>query len=112
VDYKKLSIILITALGITIVSFATLSGQQQQPSNFEDMEKIAMIKTIKSEFDPMIGHESHQIALLLPPKERTMYSGTLTFSASTPVKVIVLQEYDTVKDAPENTLQGIIDGKK
>lgn len=45
--------------------------------------------TIQSMVDPGIGHESHQITILLPPSEN-VYSGTLTCSASEPIQLIAL----------------------
>ena len=45
--------------------------------------------TIQSMVDPGIGHESHQIAILLPPSEN-VYSGILTYSASEPIQLVAL----------------------
>src|SRR3989304_6837994 len=45
--------------------------------------------TIKSIQDPGIGHETHQLAIILPPSEKT-YSGVLTYSASEPIQLVSL----------------------
>ena len=42
-----------------------------------------------SQQDPGVGHETHQLALLLPPRE-TAYSGHLTWDASEPVQLVTL----------------------
>ena len=39
--------------------------------------------------DPGIGHESHQIVILLPPSDN-VYSGTLAYDASEPIQLITL----------------------
>ena len=39
--------------------------------------------------DPGIGHESHQLAILLPPRDKA-YAGHLTFDASEPVQLVTL----------------------
>jgi hypothetical protein len=45
--------------------------------------------TITSVQDPGIGHESHQLAIILPPSEN-IYVGKITFSASEPVQYVTL----------------------
>lgn len=45
--------------------------------------------TATSSQDPGAGHESHQIAILLPPSEK-IYVGKITFSASEPVQYVSL----------------------
>ena len=45
--------------------------------------------TITSVKDPGIGHETHQLAIILPPSNQT-YSGILTYSASEEVQLVAL----------------------
>ncbi len=45
--------------------------------------------TITSMQDPGLGHESHQLAILLPPSEN-VYVGKITYSASEPVQYVTL----------------------
>jgi len=45
--------------------------------------------TITSAQDPGIGHESHQLAILLPPSDAP-YAGYVTYDASEPVQVVTL----------------------
>ena len=40
--------------------------------------------------DPGIGHEKHQLAVLLPPSEN-IYTGTLQYDASEPVQLVTLR---------------------
>jgi hypothetical protein len=45
--------------------------------------------TVTSVQDPGIGHENHQLALLLAPRDQA-YSGHLTYDASEPVQIVTL----------------------
>ncbi|BDQ30269.1 hypothetical protein NZNM25_10830 [Nitrosopumilus zosterae] len=45
--------------------------------------------TMTSVQDPGIGHENHQLALLLAPRDKA-YSGYLTYDASEPVQIVTL----------------------
>lgn len=46
--------------------------------------------TAESMKDPGVGHESHQIAIILPPSEKT-YSGTLFYTATENVQLVSLR---------------------
>ena len=45
--------------------------------------------SIVSETDPGVGHESHQLAVILPPSEK-IYRGHLTYSASENIQLVAL----------------------
>jgi len=45
--------------------------------------------TITSVQDPGLGHESHQLAIILPPSDKT-YTGVLTYSASENIQLVAL----------------------
>jgi hypothetical protein len=62
--------------------------------------------TVSSMPDPLKGHESHQVTVLLPPREdKAVYSGLLTFIASKPVEAVTLHYYDTEgMDIPQEVL--------
>lgn len=109
-NYRLLAIILGIGILVTIITLVPLA--QNKSSSADDTKNIHMVKTFSSTFDAMLGHESHQITMLLPPQNGMMYSGILTFSSSAPVRVIVLHDLDESVTGPANTLQGTIDGKK
>ncbi|MEM3065106.1 MAG: hypothetical protein QW177_07025 [Candidatus Nitrosotenuis sp.] len=46
-------------------------------------------KTVTSTKDPGVGHETHQLAIILPPSNK-VYHGILTYSASEPVQLVSL----------------------
>jgi hypothetical protein len=57
----------------------------------QEQEEIVQQGTVTSEPDPVPGHEQHQYANILPIREDgSVYSGVLTFTASRPVEVVVL----------------------
>ncbi len=70
---------------------------QEKPSMEEGAQGSAMQHsfgrtgsgTVTSSQDPAAGHESHQLAILLPPSEN-IYVGKITFSASEPVQYVTL----------------------
>jgi hypothetical protein len=55
--------------------------------------------TIESVQDPGIGHETHQLAIILPPSENT-YGGLLTYSASEPIQLVAL--HGPLKEGEDN----------
>jgi hypothetical protein len=58
-------------------------------------DKIVQQGTVSSDVDPLKGHEGHQAAVILPPRnDSALYAGTLTFTASKPVQVAVINKYD------------------
>lgn len=54
-----------------------------------EMSDTVMTGTLDSMQDPGTGHEGHQLAIILPPSEKT-YSGVLTYSASEPIQLVAL----------------------
>jgi len=55
----------------------------------KEMSDTVMTGTLNSMLDPGIGHETHQLAIILPPSEN-VYSGILTYSASEPIQLVAL----------------------
>jgi hypothetical protein len=52
-------------------------------------ERKLMSGTLTSTQDPGIGHESHQLIVILPPSDK-VYEGVLTYSASEPIQLVTL----------------------
>lgn len=46
-------------------------------------------ETITSMVDPGVGHETHQLAIILPPTSN-VYKGILSYSASEPIQLVAL----------------------
>lgn len=88
-------LILITATGTSSKLannvYAQNGGNMTQP---EIGQTIAWQGTVSSFKDPLKGHESHQVAVILPPREdQAVYSGVISFIASKPVEVVTLHDY-------------------
>jgi plastocyanin len=61
--------------------------QQQQ----EEEETIIRQGTVTSSQDPLLGHEEHQMATILPFRpDGTIYVGVLTYTSTQPVEVVIL----------------------
>lgn len=87
---KKL--ILIVAISVIVASIITIPLATEEFANAGSLKKIHFTQTITSSQDPGQGHESHQLALILSPNSGTIYDGSLTYTASEPVQVVVLHE--------------------
>jgi len=87
---KKIIIILI--VGIIITSVISLSTFSDQYVDAGSTKKVHFTQTITSSQDPGLGHENHQLALILSPNEGTIYDGSMTFTSSESVKVVILHE--------------------
>ena len=88
-------LILITATGTSSKLannvYAQNADNMTQP---EIGQAIAWQGTVSSFKDPLKGHESHQVAVILPPREdQAVYSGVISFIASKPVEVVTLHDY-------------------
>lgn len=96
-------------IGVFVTGIITLSVVSDQFADAGSRKKIHFTQTITSTQDPGIGHESHQLAIILSPNKGTIYDGSMTFSSSEPVQIVVLHEIN------ENDAKGqptwSIDGK-
>ena len=76
--------------GLTISSASNMSI-----TAFAEPKMFAIQKTDKSIQDPLPGHEAHQIVIALPPRDDgKMYSGQVTYSASKPVEIVILNPFN------------------
>ena len=83
--------IAIVAVGVGFAFYAdTTSNIDTDTSTSEPIKPLkAGWERATSVQDPGLGHETHQIVVLLPPSEN-VYSGTLTYDASEPIQLISL----------------------
>ena len=85
-----------TETGAASAQTPTPTAAVQEPPVNQNFVRQA---TVASGQDPLPGHESHELAFVLPPRsDGGVYSGVLTYTASKPVEVVVLHNYD-----PQNT---------
>ena len=84
--------LIIFTFGIIISSILFVSNISDQFVDANSRKKIHFTQTITSLQDPGQGHEGHQLAIILSPSEGTIYDGSVTFTASEPVQLVVLHE--------------------
>lgn len=102
---KLITILLIGFLAIGLISLSSISDQFADAGS---RKKIHFTQTITSSQDPGQGHENHQLALILSPNEGTLYDGSMTFTSSSPVQIVVLHEINPQdsKGQPTWTVDG------
>ena len=102
---KYLTITIIAIFIATIFSVPLLTDQFV---NAKTLKKIQFTQTLTSMQDPGQGHESHQLAIILSPNKGAIYDGSITYTASEPVQIVVLHEIDKedAKGQPTWTVDG------
>ena len=88
-----------TVMAFLLVSLVCFFSSALQPVLAQEApaigDKIVQQGTVSSDVDPLKGHEGHQAAVILPPRnDSALYAGTLTFTASKPVQVAVINMYN------------------
>ena len=85
-------IFVIVVISVVIASIVAIPAITEQFVDAKSRKKIHFTETITSSQDPGQGHESHQLALILSPNEGTLYVGSLTYTVSEPIQIVVLHE--------------------
>ena len=96
-------IIIFLIIGVFVTGFLTLSTTSDQFADAGSRKKIHFTQTITSTQDPGLGHEGHQIAMILSPNTGTIYDGSMTFTSSEPVQVLVLHEINEIDAKGQST---------
>jgi plastocyanin len=68
-------------------------GITSQPVTQQQQEEETIIRqgTVTSSQDPLLGHEEHQMATILPfRQDGTIYAGVLTYTSTQPLQVVIL----------------------
>ncbi len=102
---KFIAVLIIVIFTASIISISSLSDQFVDAGS---RKKIHFTQTITSSQDPGQGHENHQLALVMSPNEGTLYDGSITFTSSEPVQLVVLHEINSqdAKGQPIWTVDG------
>ncbi len=83
----------------TLVTFL-ISDQTAEAANMS--RKFTAQTTAMSDVDPVPGHSAHQLVVAIPPRDDGMiWKGTVTWTSSVPVDVVVLHEYDPSMEIDE-----------
>ncbi len=101
-------IIIIIAISVIITGVIIIPPITEQFVDANSTRKVHFTKTLTSSQDPGQGHASHQLALILSPNSGTLYHGSLTYTASEPVQIVVLHEIpkSEAKNQPTWTVNG------
>src|SRR5574342_274529 len=102
---KYLVVAIITVVISMIFSIPLLTDQFV---NAKTLKKIQFTQTLTSMQDPGQGHESHQLAIILSPNKGAIYDGSITYTASEPVQIVILHEInkEDAKGQPTWTVDG------
>ena len=102
-------LIAILVIGIFAISMVSISLTSDQFADAGSRKKIHFTQTITSSQDPGQGHENHQLVFVLSPNEGTLYDGSMTFTSSEPVQIVVLHEINSQDAKGQSTWT--VDGK-
>ena len=82
-------------LGMT-TSQENTTAQQSTPATASTSDTVTIQKTGVSDTDPLPGHSGHQLVMALAPRsDGKVWVGTVTWTASKPVEVVVLHGYNS-----------------
>jgi hypothetical protein len=72
------------------------ASQEQQSTGASQADTITIQKTAESTVDPLPGHSAHQLVMALPPRDDgKVWVGTVSWTASKPVEVVILHGYNS-----------------
>jgi hypothetical protein len=81
--------------GMTTSQENTTTAQQATPAT-PTSDTVTLQKTGISDTDPLPGHSGHQLVMALAPRsDGKVWVGTVTWTASKPVEVVVLHGYNS-----------------
>ena len=98
--HKLVAILIIGIFATTLVSTSLISDQFADAGS---RKKIHFTQTTTSSQDPGKGHENHQLVFVLSPNEGTLYDGSMTFTSSEPVQIVVLHEMNPQEAKGQST---------
>ena len=82
--------------GMTTSEGNTTTAQQQSTPATPTSDTVTLQKTGVSDTDPLPGHSAHQLVMALAPRsDGKVWVGTVTWTASKPVEVVVLHMYNS-----------------
>jgi hypothetical protein len=90
--------VILLAAGGGIQLPSVLAAPPKSPLQSET--HVTVQNTTTSVQDPLPGHQGHQLALILPPRsDGKVWVGTVTWTSSKPVELVVLHGYTNVTSA-------------
>ena len=111
-QFSSVAAVLVASLaGILVLgafTAASVNAQANLPAN------VTIQKTGTSGVDPLPGHQGHQLVMALPPRtDGKIWVGTITWTSSKPVELVVLHGYNqsVTPDAAHGSLLSAPFGK-
>ncbi len=107
---KKRLGILTTAVVATIfvglffgnTNFMVSSASAASSNPLQSSSHVTLQNTATSSQDPLPGHQGHQLVMVLPPRsDGKLWVGTVTWTASKPVELVVLHGYKNLTSADD-----------
>ena len=100
--------LVVTIIAVVVATIFSVPLLTDQFVNAKTLKKIQFTQTLTSMQDPGQGHESHQLAIILSPNKGAIYDGSITYTASEPVQIVVLHEInkEDAKGQPTWTVDG------
>jgi plastocyanin len=97
---------IVATMGATQDAGPTVSAPTVTKTVEPEMEKVKPLKSgyerATSDIDPGVGHETHQLAVLLAPSDK-VYSGTLIYDASENIQLVTLRGPIGADEKPAKT---------
>jgi plastocyanin len=94
-----------------IVANAQPSPNEQQTETQREVDTVVRQGTVTSTQNPIPGREEMQMATILPfRQDGTLYSGVLTYTATAPVEVVILN-MQTLNETERAILNATVDGE-
>ena len=91
--------VLLLAIGVLInTGISSVVSDDVSPplasADGDDDDRIVSMVTVRSAQDPFPGHEKHQLVVLLLDTSGKVFTGTLSYTSTEPLEVVVLFPYD------------------
>ena len=84
-----------SSIGVTIVN-----AQKTSPPP----DHYIVQNTAESGVDPLPGHQGHQLVMAIPPRDDgKIWTGTISWTASYPVEMVILHKYDNTSASSNAT---------
>lgn len=89
-------------LGLTVA--VTVAQQAAATTSNNPPDHYVVQKTAASTKDPLPGHSSHQLVMAVPPRtDGKIWTGTVSWTASKPVELVILHKYDNASVTANQT---------
>jgi hypothetical protein len=91
-------------LGVTVAVTAAQQANATTSSSSNPPDHYVVQKTAASDKDPLPGHSGHQLVMAIPPRtDGKIWTGTISWTASKPVELVILHKYDNASVTANQT---------